>query len=638
MNSRPQSSIVAAKRLFQLALLCLAFIFLLTPVLVQSIAQSTEERELEDKIPKHLPIRVKLKREKEKAFKDLKNEKWVRDFELEVTNISDKPIYYLSLLLLLTETKAANGRQIVFPLRYGRSELVDFRTSLQPEDIPIKPGESYVLKIPLREAKGWENFKSKEKKPEPKKVQLKFQLINFGDSTGFMRNDGVPIPNTQNNQAANSACIEREKIRETLNHPMLGQHFLPARFLPVNFSEQMLSSIPLNTEPQSGLCCPGTQCGFRTISFYSCECGEAVFTRTTGCNDPFGTCSIDIESVRTCDDGLGGTLYCPEFDLGPCSTISPLPTPYPTPDPFPTPEPSPSPDATPCPSLVCADPNAVPASSCPDFLGSHCPAGYSQEGNCCYPIPCPSPTPIQPECDGTPQFLGVPFCRWVCLPSLNSTCEQGAARNCTISRGQWNSDSCTCTYPGLPAGGGGPFCLHCTPILLDVNGDGFALTDAPGGVRFDLDGDGAPELISWTAASADDAFLVLDRNADGKIDNGAELFGNVTPQPPSNEPNGFLALSLYDRPDYGGNADRQINRDDAVFQFLRLWQDANHNGLSEPGELRGLAASGVVAISVEYKESKRADEFGNQFRYRAKVYDARHEQMNRWAWDVFFVH
>lgn len=280
----------------------------------------------------------------------------------------------------------------------------------------------------------------------------------------------------------------------------------------------------------------------------------------------------------------------------------------------------------------------MPASSCPDYLGFYCPFGYSQQGNCCYPIPCPSPTPIQLDCDGTPQFLTSPFCRWICLPSSNSTCEQGAARNCTISRGQWNSADCTCTYPTGGSGGSGicPWCY--SPILIDTSGDGFNLTDAPGGVYFDLNTDVSPELISWTAAASDDAFLVLDRNANARIDNGAELFGNFTPQPLSNRPNGFLALSLYDRPDYGGNGDRQISRLDAVFRFLRLWRDSNHNGLSEPGELLGLAAAGVEAISVEYKESKRTDSFGNQFRYRAKVYDARREQMNRWAWDVFLVY
>src|SRR5215212_7525461 len=95
---RPQSSPrVAVKTFFRLCFLCLAFA--VTP----SLAQSPEERELEDRIPKHLPIKVKIKKEKEEAFKDLKNEKWVRDFELEITNTGDKPIYFLSLLIDLPE-------------------------------------------------------------------------------------------------------------------------------------------------------------------------------------------------------------------------------------------------------------------------------------------------------------------------------------------------------------------------------------------------------------------------------------------------------------------------------------------------------------------------------------------------------
>lgn len=252
-------------------------------------------------------------------------------------------------------------------------------------------------------------------------------------------------------------------------------------------------------------------------------------------------------------------------------------------------------------------------------------------------------------------------------PNYTNCPDQHAQDDC-IASGGWMNDSCCCVYPSCPGtecneGGNGipvDYCAYpatcddgcpngyfnagsccqpqsVSPIIVDVDGSGFRLSSAANGVWFDFFDAGTRMKISWTARNSTNAFLVLDRNGNGRIDNGKELFGNMTPQPSSPDANGFLALAEYDKPANGGNRDGVINRYDAIFDSLRLWQDLNHNGSSESSESRTLSQIGLKTLELDYKESRRSDQYGNQFRYRAKVKDTRDGQLGRWAWDVFLV-
>lgn len=241
--------------------------------------------------------------------------------------------------------------------------------------------------------------------------------------------------------------------------------------------------------------------------------------------------------------------------------------------------------------------------------------------------PTPTPTPILPSWCAAECFEPNPECPCFNDWSKNNPGSPGKAPDFVkASYAPAARPLCDCSY---------------SPILIDVLGNGYAMTDSAGGVKFDFNADGvAAARLSWTAAGSDDAWLVLDRNGNGMVDNGKELFGNATPQPSTpagEERHGFLALAEYDKPENGGNVDGVIDSNDAVYPLLRLWQDTNHNGVSEAEELHSLSSLDVASVGLDYKESKRTDEYGNRFRYRAKVRDAKGAKVSRWAWDVFLV-
>lgn len=160
---------------------------------------------------------------------------------------------------------------------------------------------------------------------------------------------------------------------------------------------------------------------------------------------------------------------------------------------------------------------------------------------------------------------------------------------------------------------GGTCVTYDTPILVPLTrSQDYKLTSAANGVQFDLDGDGSPERVAWAAADSRLAFLAIDRDGNGLIDSGKELFGNHTV--PGGD-NGFHALDLLNQ-SLGGRVEiGTINSDEPLFAKLLLWEDRNHNGFSEPSELQ--PATNVLAeIGLSYSLHNRRDGHGNLFRYR----------------------
>jgi hypothetical protein len=134
-------------------------------------------------------------------------------------------------------------------------------------------------------------------------------------------------------------------------------------------------------------------------------------------------------------------------------------------------------------------------------------------------------------------------------------------------------------------------------------------TSAAAGVDFDLNTDGVKERIAWTREGDDcDVWIVHDADNNGLIDNGTELFGSV-----DGFANGFEKLAAL----FDSNHDRVVDARDANYILLKAWRDANHNGISEPRELRPLADAGIDAIPLDYHQSRHQDPFGNWLRLKA---------------------
>lgn len=145
-------------------------------------------------------------------------------------------------------------------------------------------------------------------------------------------------------------------------------------------------------------------------------------------------------------------------------------------------------------------------------------------------------------------------------------------------------------------------------LILDLEGDGLLLSDAHYPVLFDADGDGLPELCSWTAQAQSEAFLWLDLDHNGRVDHGGELIGGATSLPPGlPHAHAFEVLSALDDPSLGGNGDGRLSHRDRLWSELRLWIDADHDGRSNPAEVTELEHWGIRRIGFAYETGYELD-------------------------------
>lgn len=192
----------------------------------------------------------------------------------------------------------------------------------------------------------------------------------------------------------------------------------------------------------------------------------------------------------------------------------------------------------------------------------------------------------------------------------------------------WNAGSCQWVWVNCPAG------VNCSPsaspVVFDTLNKGFAFTDPTKEyVTFDIAGNGVLRKLSWPKAGSGNAWLVYDRDGDGVIKDGTEMFGNFTPHSDFVQPgldpkyrNGFIALAWYDQSSQGGNGDAMLDKNDSIWNKLRLWIDTHcfqQPGTpcqSRPQELHTLESMGVNSISLVYGyDPGGEDAIGNWFKY-----------------------
>jgi hypothetical protein len=145
-----------------------------------------DEQRIINKVPKHLPIEVEI------INGDMKSK--LEDVKIKIKNIGDKPIFYLRIDILTTEDSSKfQGRRIGLPnLKYGNPRLGDFTNVAEEGDISLKPDEEIIFEIKEKDVENLNKFLAENFISSELRFELMFQMIHFGDKTGFIGDKGKP--------------------------------------------------------------------------------------------------------------------------------------------------------------------------------------------------------------------------------------------------------------------------------------------------------------------------------------------------------------------------------------------------------------------------------------------------------------
>ena len=182
------------KTVIGLILIVIASGFLLSQIAPVHSAPQATKRLFENKIPVHVPLGIKLKEGKEAKVQNLSNKNWFRDLEIEITNNSEKPIYFLSLYVTMPDVKNYAGAVMMFPVWFGRGEFTNFDTKPMPDDVPLQPKETYTYTVSEKRSIAWERWLAINQKDDATRLELIFGQLSFGDGTGFVTTGAIPFP------------------------------------------------------------------------------------------------------------------------------------------------------------------------------------------------------------------------------------------------------------------------------------------------------------------------------------------------------------------------------------------------------------------------------------------------------------